>query len=391
MAKERAAAAGRAHEEFAYWLALTFVKDIGPLTVRKLVAAFGSPKRIFEAGLAELKGIPGIGEARARSIREFQGWRKVEQEAAAARERGIAIVTLEDPRYPAPLKQLEDAPIILYIKGRMTEEDRYAVAMVGSRDLSEYGRKIADTIAYGLAARGLTVVSGMARGIDTVSHQGALKAGGRSIAVLGTGLDRPYPSENRELFAQLCERGAVLSEFPLGTAPLRENFPKRNRLISGLSLGVVIVEATSDSGSLITANYALEQGREVFAVPGSVLTRTAEGTNSLIRKGARLVQRAEDIIEELAPVLRGLLTAGGRREGAAAPSAPAAEPPAAIERLAITAEEQAICNVLGDEPRHIDTIARELKLPAAKLLALLLSLEIKGIVKQTEGKNFYIL
>lgn len=371
------------------WLALTFVKDIGPLTVRKLVAAFGSPKRIFEAGLAELKGIPGIGEARARSIKEFDRWREVDKELASAGEQGIAAVALEDPRYPALLKQLDDAPIILYIKGRITEEDRYAVAMVGSRNLTDYGRRLADTIAYGLAARGVTVVSGMARGIDTVSHQGALKAGGRSIAVLGSGLDRPYPPENEELFTQLCGQGAVVSEFPLGTAPLRENFPRRNRLISGLSLGVLVVEATADSGSLITAHYALEQGKEIFAVPGSVLLKTAEGTNSLIRKGARLVQRAEDIIQELAPVLRGLM-GEERREKRAVP-APAPEQGAAVERLAITPEEQAICNVLGDYPRHIDTIARELQMPPSRLLGLLLGLEIKGIVKQTEGKNFSIL
>ncbi|MEW5744278.1 MAG: DNA-processing protein DprA [Nitrospirota bacterium] len=380
--------AGSSGDDLVHLLALAFANDVGPMTARRLLAAFGSPRTIFEASLPELESVGQISASRAHGIKEFDGWDKVTREIAAARERGIAVVPFTDAAYPGPLKQLDDAPIILYIKGTLREEDRYAIAIVGSRDMTDYGRKTAENLAFDLAARGLTVVSGMARGIDTVSHRGALRAGGRSIAVLGCGLDRPYPSENKRLFTELCDAGAVISEFPLGAPPLRENFPRRNRLISGLALGVVVVEATMDSGSLITAQYALDQGKDIFAVPGNISIPNAEGTNSLIRKGARLVQRADDIIEELAPVLRGLLRSGssGRSEKKTAPRRFDA-----AAGLEISDEEKAICTVLGDQPKHVDTIARELKIAPPKLLGLLLRLEIKGIVRQTEGKNFYIL
>src|SRR5208283_2364175 len=214
---------------------------------------------------------------KAKKIKEFNAWDRIDREIEKARDHNIRIVTLFDKEYPGPLSQLESAPPILYVKGDLTEEDRFALAMVGSRRMSEYGRKIAAGLSFELALSGLTIVSGMARGIDTVSHSGALKAGGRSIAVLGCGLDICYPSENKELMTALSGSGCVISEFPLGTPPVRENFPRRNRLISGLSLGVVVVEATARSGSLITAGFALEQGREIFAVPGNITSSNARG------------------------------------------------------------------------------------------------------------------
>ncbi len=369
-------------DDVKYLLALSFIQTIGPVTIKRLLSAFHSPEKIFEAGLGDLTGIGGIRESKARGIKEFRAWDRVEQEIETVRQSGMRLLTYTDIEYPEQLRQIDDSPVILYTKGEIIPEDKYAVAIVGSRNMSPYGRKSAETIAYDLASSGLTIISGMARGIDTAAHKNALKAGGRSIAVLGSGLDMPYPPENTGLYESLSRSGSVISEFPLGTPPNRENFPKRNRLISGLSLGVLVVEATAKSGSLITANYALEQGKDVFAVPGNIASRTSEGTNSLIKRGARLVQKAEDILEELSPVLKVLLRSQGNRPEKSAGRTGALE---------INDEEKAICNLLDSGTRHIDSISRELRISPSKLSALLLNLEMKGVVKQTEGNNFYIL
>lgn len=363
-------------------MALSLIKDIGPVTAKKLLSAFRSPQSIFEAGFDELRKIDDISDAKAKRIKGFNSWEKVAGEIESAEKLGIRIIKYTDREYPEPLRQIEDSPVLLYANGSLIEEDRYSIAIVGSRNMTEYGRKAAGNIAYELASCGLTVVSGMARGIDTAAHKGALKADGRSIAVLGCGLDKPYPPENMPLFGQLSRSGCVISEFPVGTPPLKENFPRRNRLISGLSLGVLVVEAATGSGSLITANCALEQGKDVFAVPGSISYRNSEGTNSLIKKGAKLVQKTEDILEELAPVLKNLLGFKGITGAASAPK---------TDKLEINDEEKAICNILGSGARHIDEISRELKITPAKLSGLLLNLEIKGIIRQSEGKNFNML
>jgi DNA processing protein len=366
--------------DLCYWLALSMAKDIGPVSARRLLAAFHTPKDIFEAAAARLRSIPDIGENKVRGILDFDAWDTVEKELSKADKKEIRLIRLTDREYPHNLRQIEDAPILLYAKGEIIEDDKYAFAMVGSRRMTEYGRRVAEAVSSELASCGLTIVSGMARGIDTVSHQGALKAGGRSIAVLGCGLDRPYPPENFKLFSALCESGCVISEFPLGMPPNKENFPRRNRLISGLSLGTLIVEAAFNSGSLITAAYALEQGKDVFAIPGSVFSKYSDGTNALIKKGARLVQKPYDILEELAPQIKGLLKLRPDRTMEDFRVLP--------DGLEISAEEKAICNILTDELKHIDVIARELDMPAGKLLSLLLSLEIKGLIRQKEGKNF---
>ncbi|MFA5354489.1 MAG: DNA-processing protein DprA, partial [Thermodesulfovibrionales bacterium] len=206
-----------------YWLALSFVKDVGPVTIKKLVALFHAPERIFSATIAELLDVEDVGEVRARSIREFASWKAVDREIKAVQDKGIGIITYTDDAYPVRLREIDDSPVVPYIKGGMTDEDNCAVAMVGSRAMTDYGRIVSERIASGLAASGITVVSGMARGIDTVSHRAALRAGGRSIAVLGCGLDRPYPSENRRLMEEIAASGCVISEFPLGTPPNREN------------------------------------------------------------------------------------------------------------------------------------------------------------------------
>jgi DNA processing protein len=367
-------------------LAFSFIKDVGPVTIKRLLAAFPSAESIFEASFEELRRTVDIKEVQARRIADFAAWDLVDKELEQAEQKQIKIIACTDNDYPEALRAIDGTPPVLYMKGSIQKDDTFALAMVGSRMMSDYGRMVAHTLSFELASRGLTIVSGMARGIDTVSHKGALKAGGRSIAVLGCGLDRPYPPENAGLFEELSLSGCVISEFPLGTPPNRENFPQRNRVISGLSLGVLVVEATRDSGSLITAQYALDQGKEVFAVPGKITTKTSDGTNALIKKGARPVHTAEDIIEELSSLLKGLL-----RSRSNSSEQSNQQPSDMLSGLEISDEERAICTVLDDEPKHIDVIARELAMAPSKLLGLLLALELKGIVKQTEGKNFHIL
>jgi DNA processing protein len=366
-------------DELRYWLALLFAKDIGPATAKRLLAAFGSPEAIFRASLRSLTRVDGVGETRARQIADFQAWDRIERELSAIAAIQADIILYPDPDYPESLRPYDDAPLVLYKKGSLADTDRYAVAIVGSRLMSEYGRKAADLMARGLAEKGITVVSGLARGIDTAAHRGALAAGGRTIAVLGCGIDRPYPPENRALFSEIAANGCLISEFPVGTPPVRENFPRRNRIISGLALGVLIVEAAQGSGSLITADYALDQNKDVFAIPGPISSANAKGTNQLIQKGAKLVGRVEDILEELAPKLRGML-----RESGSSPAAPGL-------KLEITQEEHAICTVLGDDPKHVDLIARETGVPPSRLSAILLSLEIKGVIRQHDGKRFTLV
>ncbi len=373
-------------DDLKYWLALSLVKDIGPVTIKKLLSVFRSPRKILDASLDELADIDDVSESRVKKIYEFDEWDMVEKEIEAinhyAVSQGIKVITYGDSEYPENLRQIDDPPVLLYAKGNVIKEDKYAVAIVGSRDMSEYGKRVATAITSELASCGLTIISGMARGIDSAAHTEALKAGGRSIAVLGCGIDNPYPSENIKLFNSLSERGCVISEFSFGTPPNKENFPKRNRLISGLSLGVVVVEATKNSGSLITANCALNQGREVFAVPGSITFRNSEGTNSLIKKGAKLIQNTNDILEELSSQLKSFISFSKNKSGDIFSKKSGG--------LEITNEEKAICYVLGSEPKHIDLIIRETKMPPARLLGILLDLEIKGIVKQAGGQKFYL-
>jgi DNA processing protein len=374
-------------DDLKYWLALTLIKDIGPVTAKRLLSAFRTPQRVFAASPNELKDVEGINDSKINGISEFNSWDEVAKKIDEINEHNVRIIRYTDEEYPESLRYIDDSPVILYVKGSFIKKDKYAVAIVGSRNMTPYGKKITETIASELALCGITIVSGMARGIDAISHKSALKVNGRSIAVLGSGLDNPYPPENKGLFDELSERGCVISEFPMGTPPNKENFPRRNRLISGLSLGVLVVEATARSGSLITAGCALDQGKDVFAVPGSITSANSEGTHELIKKGAKLVQKTEDILEDIAPHLKGL------RGSANGPSGESLSVnlPINLNGLEINDEEKAICSILGSEPKHIDIISREAGMQAGKVLAILLGLEIKGIVKQSEGKRFYIL
>ncbi len=357
-----------------YWLALNHLPDIGPVVARRLLSAFGSPEYIFRAPAAELRRVPGIGENRMHGITTFNKWDMVRKEMEAVEKKKVTLITLDDPAYPEGLKRINSAPPMLYVKGDLRESDKFGIAIVGSRASSHYGMQVAEKMGHRLASTGLTVVSGMARGVDTASHTGALNAGGRTIAVLGSGIDVPYPAANRGLMKKIESSGAVISEFPMGTLPNKENFPRRNRIISALSLGVVVIEASLDSGSLITVGYALEQGKEVFAVPGNITSGTSRGTNDLIKKGARLVEHAEEVIDELRPQLKGILREERLNSQKPLP--------------AMTGDEKRVYNHLGTEPRHIDTIIREINISTGRALSLLLGLELKGIVRQSEGKHF---
>lgn len=358
--------------DLLYWIALSMIPDIGPVTVRRLISKFKKPQEVFLADINELKVVDGVGEKRAGSIKLFSGWKEVEKSLRRLEDEKVKVIPYTDKGYPFLLRQIEDGPLVLYLKGEIKDDDRFSIAIVGSRKATTYGRLVADKIATELAVSGFTIISGMARGIDTIAHLASLKAGGRTIAVMGSGIDFIYPPENKGLFERITEAGCVVTEFPLGTPPNKENFPKRNRLISGLSLGVVVVEATEGSGALITARAALEQNREVFAVPGNISSPNSKGTNELIKGGARLVQGSDDIIKELAPQLRGFIRSKKK------------------EYLDLTDEERQVCNKLTSEPRHIDEIIREIGLSMQRMLSILLGLEMKGIVGQTEGKRFYL-
>ena len=279
---------------------LNLVPDVGSLPLRKLLDHFGECARVWKARPEDLQRVHGIGPVLARRIAAAcRDETLLEQELTLVRRAGVTLVTLEDAEYPKRLREIYDPPPVLYVRGAVSSLNDVAVAVVGSRRASRDGVKTAERLSYDLAACGITVISGLARGIDGAAHRGALKAQGRTLAVLGCGLARVYPPEHARLAGEIAERGAVISEYPMRTAPLAQNFPRRNRLISGLSLGVVIVEAAQKSGALITADCALEQGREVFAVPGPITRVTSEGTHALLKQGARLVTSVEDILEEL--------------------------------------------------------------------------------------------
>lgn len=360
-------------EDIFYWLALSLTPGVGSIFIKRLLDRFQTPEAVFRAPMKELLEIEGLGEKVAREIQRGPLEKVVEKELVLLKEAGGKMITLRDEDYPMRLKDIYDPPALLYVRGELRREDELAIAIVGSRKTSPYGRWITEKIGQDLARQGVTVVSGMARGIDSVAHMGALQGGGRTIAVLGCGVDVIYPSENRNLFHQIIEHGAVLSEFPMGSPPEGGHFPKRNRIISGLSIGVVIVQASAESGSLITAGYALEQGREVFAVPGNVGAEGSRGTNQLIKEGAKLVESTEDILEEILPQWK--------REKEMLPKAETPVPD-------LSEEEEVLYRLLGESPLHIDAIIRESQLDPGRVSSLLLNLELKELVSQWPGKCF---
>ncbi len=330
---------------------------------------FGSAAGILGAPPARLREVQGIGPALAAGIAALDAPRAAAEQERRARELGVAILTLQDANYPQRLRLIPDPPRVLYRRGELTPEDGAGIAVVGARAATAYGRTVAGRLGRELATAGVTVVSGLARGIDGCAHRGALDAGGRTVAVLGTGLDRVYPPEHGRLAEAVAARGALLSEFPFGSEPEPWHFPLRNRVISGLARGVVVVEAAARSGALVTADMALEQGREVFAVPGPVTSPASEGTNRLIRQGAGLAGCARDVLEAF-PDLAARLPA---------------EPPAAT---GLDEQERRLLEVVGAGPRAMDEIIRDFTRPAAPTAALLTALELKGLVRQLPGKLF---
>ena len=364
------------------WLGLRSIPGVGIVLGQRLLQRFGGPAAVFKASSQDLEAVKGITPAMARAIVGFRDWDKLEERLAQLTSQGAELVTQDDPRFPAGLKQIPYPPPLLYLKGTLAPADSLAVAIVGTRGASYYGLKAARRLAGALAARGVTVVSGLARGIDTAAHQGALEMSGRTLAVLGCGLDVVYPPENLKLYQEIPEHGALVSEFPLSTPPEARNFPIRNRIISGLALGVVVIEAGVKSGTGITVRYALDQGREVFAVPGPIDSPTSTGPHRLIQEGAKLVQDVEDILNEL-PALR-------RAPGPL--FAPAATPGRVAEAPGVSrpAPEDPLLPLLGSEPLQLEELVRAARLPVQDVLSRLTLLELQGLVKELPGKCYVL-
>ncbi|HKR02495.1 MAG TPA: DNA-processing protein DprA [Pyrinomonadaceae bacterium] len=368
------------------WIALNMTPGIGPRAAAKLLERFGSAEAVFGASRAELESLRLRPEA-IESIRAREFFEKADEEIARARAIDADVLLLDDGVYPALLREIFDPPITLYVKGAWSEcFERPCVAIVGSRRCSTYGQNTASMLARDLASRGVSIISGLARGIDAAAHRGALEAGGRTVAVMGTGLDQVYPRDHRKLAQEILDAGgALVSEFPLETPPAPQNFPYRNRVISGLSLGVLIVEAAENSGSLITARLAMEQNREVWAVPGNITSRNSFGTNYLIKgAGAKLVQQWQDVASELPPEIAARLL----------PPEPKKTEKGLVEQLSLVPEglsetEQAVFKLLSsDDPTHIDTLVQDSRLSITELTSVLLSLEMRELIRQLPGKCF---
>jgi DNA processing protein len=354
--------------EKIYWVGFNLVKGIGAVRLRALIARFGSVEAAWAASTDELRAA-GLGPKAA------EGLEKIRREVDLARvwsqieKQNIQILTWDDELYPPRLKEIDQPPPVLYVRGEWTAEDEFAVAIVGTRRVTPYGRQITEELAAFLAGNGITVVSGLARGVDAVAHQAALRAGGRTVAVLGSGVDKIYPPEHRQLAEQMMKQGALVSDYAPGTPPEAANFPPRNRIISGLSMATVVVEAGETSGALITAEFAAEQGREVFAVPGSILAPQSKGTNKLIQQGAQPLLSVNDIMQALN------LTRVGVQK-------------AARKALPADAVEAQLLSALGDQPVHVDELRNQTGLPIEKVSATLTLMELKGMVRQVGGMNY---
>jgi DNA processing protein len=368
----------------SHWLQLTLTEGIGPILTSRLVEAAGSAQAACEADGSLLRSIDGIGPGKSQAIAEAlrRAGEQVERELSRARDGGVMLICLEDPAYPEMLKVISDAPPVLYMRGSLQPRDLNGMAIVGSRRCTHYGREQAERFGALLARTGFTIVSGGARGVDSAAHRGALSLpGGRTIAVLGCGVDIAYPPENHALFNQIAASGAVLSEFPLSSPPARENFPRRNRVISGLSRGVLVVEADIASGALITARQACDShNRPVFAIPGRIDNAMSAGPHALIRDGAVLVTGLEDIIDNLGPLPHEI-------------TVPVAEVHAAPENLpqpfaALDDRQKRIVGMIDADPTPLDTIIARAELPAEVVLRELTMLSLRGVVKRLGGQNY---
>jgi DNA processing protein len=356
--------------ELKFWIGFNLVSGIGPVKFRRLADFFGDLGEAWQATPMALRQA-GLDPRALESLLATRGRVSLEAETDRLWQLGVTALTWDDAEYPERLRQIDNPPPLLYVKGKVRPEDEWAIAMVGTRRATVYGREAARRLAAELARNNLTVVSGLAKGIDSHAHQAALEAGGRTIAVLGCGVDVIYPPENRRLAGEVVASGALVSEYPLGTQPEASNFPPRNRIISGLSLGTVVVESHERSGALITADFALEQGRDVFAVPGSIFSKASAGCHALIKQGAKLVATGQDILEEL-----NLTMVSQHQE---------------VQEILPTNElESTILKILSSEPQHIDEIRRECGLPIATVSATLTMMELKGMTRQVGGMNYVL-
>jgi len=356
-----------------YWVGFTLIPGIGRVRLSRLEQYFGKMERAWQASATELE-MAGLDNRSIESIIERRPKISLDAEMEKLERYKVTVLTQKDEAYPSRLKEIYDSPPVLYVRGRFAPEDDWSLAVVGTRRPTYYGREVTEQIVGDLARNRITIVSGLAKGIDATAHRAALDSGGRSIAVFGCGLDIVYPRDHVKLAREVMERGALVSEFPLGTPPRRENFPLRNRIMSGLSLGVLVVEAGKGSGALITTGHALEQNREVFAVPGSVLSSASRGTNRLIQEGAKLVLGANDILEELNLTM-------------------AVQQVEVKELVPATKTESTILQILRNlspEPTHIDEVGHQSRLPIATVSSTLAMMELKGMVKQVGGMNYII-
>ena len=355
-------------EDTKYWIGFNLVKGIGPVRLEKLLDYFGDIRSAWNARPYQLLAA-GLGEALQARMIEIRNQTELDELGEYLHHQGIRVVTWSDPDYPDRLREINQSPYVLYIKGDLRREDTWAVAIVGTRRYSSYGRQVTEDLAHTLARNGITIISGLARGVDGIAHQSALEVGGRTLAVLGSGLDVIYPPEHRSLAGKICNNGALISDYPPGTPPDGSNFPPRNRIISGLSKAVLVIEAGEKSGALITATYAAEQGREVFAVPGKITSALSKGSNLLIKQGAHPLLTPQDVLD----LLNMTLVAEHRTIQKTLPGDP---------------KEAELYRVVGDDPLHVDEISSLVKMPIEEVTATLALMELKGMVRKTFGMKY---
>jgi DNA processing protein len=358
------------NKDLKYWVGFSMIPRIGRVKISQLESYFGNLEPAWQANPAELKR-SGLDSSSINAIAHWRPKISLEAEMEKLDRYGVKALTWRDPDYPSRLKEIYDYPPIIYVRGSLLPQDEWCLAVVGTRRATAYGRQAAEEIVSDLAKNKITIVSGLARGIDSIAHHSALEAGGRTIAIFASGLDIVYPAENAALARSIIQQGAVISEYPLGTRPRADNFPRRNRIMSGLSLGVLVVEADETSGAMITAHLALEQNREVLAVPGSILSPASRGTNHLIQEGAKLVRDYTDILEEL-----NLTAVAHQME--------------IKEVIPASETESLLLKQLGTEPTHIDEVCRSSGLPTSVVSSTLAMMELKGLVKQVGTMNYVL-
>jgi DNA processing protein len=363
------------------WVALSFIVGVGSRTAAVLIEKFGSPTLIFAASARSLEAA-GLNRESVDALKSSEAREAARMQIDELGKLGTEAITLVDKRYPKLLREIYDPPIVIYSLGNLVDAvSQPSIAIVGSRRCSSYGRNVAEKLSRELAERGITIISGLARGIDSAAHRGALEGHGLTIGVMGTGLDAVYPRENRRLAAQISENGALITEFPLATPPASQNFPFRNRVISGLALGVMVVEGAERSGSLITARLAYEQGRDVFAVPGNITSHKSFGPNNLIKDGAKLVHTWHDVVEELPLEVKAEILSAERGERFIEQ--------ARVEQVELSGPERTVLKMLRtDEPLHIDQLIVKAGLPSGDLMGALLRLEMLDRIRQLPGKSF---